>query len=204
MDVLSNLWYIHYYTFCFILRAWQVTKWETLQPITLIWYLILWWYWWCDNLVRWKFKLYLNSAKTYICASIMPEYGGESQFSPNYHNTRTLEILSLVVTILTKELLNCLYIFPSPSGTRLGTPITNDAPYVSCHEVKSTHLHGRTPRHGVQCPLTWEFRFDWMGVAPLILHSNNCSESTLYPSLEGLLVPANIFLEDILSISQNM
>ena len=112
----------------------------------------------------------------------MPEYGGESQFSPNYHNTRTLEILSLVVTILTKELLNCLYIFPSPSGTRLGTPITNDAPYVSCHEVKSTHLHGRTPRRGVQCPLTWEFRFDWMGVAPLILHSNNCSRLYFIPA----------------------
>ena len=183
MDVLSNLWYIHYYTFCFILRAWQVTKWETLQPITLIWYLILWWYWWCDNLVRWKFKLYLNSAKTYV-----PHLCLSMAVSLNFHpiitthgrsDARDSEYSCYNIDWI---ITNCLYIFPSPSGTRLGTPITNDAPYVSCHEVKSTHLHGRTPRRGVQCPLTWEFRFDWMGVAPLILHSNNCSRLYFIPA----------------------
>ena len=81
--------------------------------------------------------------------------------------------LSLVMTILTEEL-PIAFTF-SQARVAHGTPITNDAPYVSCHEVKSTHLHGRTPLRGAQCPLTWEFRFDWMGVAPLILHSNNCS-----------------------------
>ena len=51
-----------------------------------------------------------------------------------------------VITILTEEL-PIAFTF-SQARVAHGTPITNDAPYVSCHEVKSTHLHGRTPRRG--------------------------------------------------------
>ena len=125
------------YPFCFIFkgRAFRAT----LQPNIDIWYyggVIIWLGENLDWILQKPMSMCLNYAWVWRWVSIF------TRLSQHTHT----RYLSLVMTILTEEL-PIAFTF-SQARVAHGTPITNDAPYVSCHEVKSTHLHGRTPRRG--------------------------------------------------------